>query len=223
MDFHNDIMPLICIIIGMIPILLLFVRKAKHNCLDDIRFIKPFLWLMFIGSIYEQVFTGILRIPSSYWFTFYTLLEFLVLCVVFNRLFNSKYTGIFKTSSILYTCAWIAALFFWSKENHYKIESYFVVAETVLVYCFSMLWFKDILKRTEFSLVESPGFYFIIGFLIYFLGSFFAYMLIHEVVKTKLFIILSHAGLIFNIIMRILFVIGVWKATKTKNLFVKVR
>src|SRR5688572_3811086 len=79
------------VIIGVAPLSILFFRKPKQSQKHFIAAIKPFLWLLFIGAIYEIVFTAILYINTAPWMRLYYLLEFLTLCYFFKKLFDDRY------------------------------------------------------------------------------------------------------------------------------------
>ncbi len=83
-----DVITNIGILIGLLPLIILYCIQTKSKFKDSIAAIKPFLWLLFLGSLYELIFTGFLKVPAAYWFTFYTLIEFWAICFFYNYLFK---------------------------------------------------------------------------------------------------------------------------------------
>lgn len=225
MNLLTKILANIAIIIGLVPVCFLLFRSLRRGFEIEMTAIKPFLWLLFFGSIYEFIFTFVLLVNTAYWFTLYILLEFLGLYYFFRKLFLGKYSGLLIFFLISYTLAWVTVCyFFWEKESHLKIESYFTVAETLFVYIFSVLWFNELFRKAEIiSLWKTPVFYFICGFLLYFLGSLFMFLLISDIFKTNPNLILKYwiVSLIFALMMKVLICVGIWKATEPKRTLVK--
>jgi hypothetical protein len=207
------------IIIGLFPLLIFLLRKPVKNFSKQTSAIKPFLWLMFIGSIYELVFSIILKFSVSYWFTLYTLLEFLVLYYFFRNLFGDKHKKLFYFFRAFFILTWTISLFFWEKKIHLKIESYSTVIEVLFVFTGVLLWFKELFKNAEIvSLWEVPAFYFICGLTFYFAGSVFFFLLSQDIFdNTSPYWTFWVISVIPNLIMRIILIIGVWKATANKQ------
>lgn len=211
-----DVIITFTIVVGLIPLSLLLLRKVKQEDHEQLSFLKPFLWLLFIGSVYELVFSTILYITTGPWIRLYYLLEFLVLYYFFRKFFGTSYRFLLNFFLISYCILWVILTLLWYKIDHSKGDSFLGVGEAVFVYIFVMLWIRQLFKSTQNeSLFESPLFYFISGFIIYFVGGFFVELLIHDIYEstgfiTKYFII----GVLLNLVMRILAIVGVWKATE---------
>lgn len=208
------------IIIGLLPLLLIFLRKPKQDYAYEIKAIKPFLWLLFIGSIYEIVFSTILLVSVGPWIRAYYLFEFVTLYYFFRKLFVNRYRLVLNSFLIVFVISWIVSLFFWGKVHRLKIDGYLSIQESLLVFTFVLIWFKQLFKGTEFvPLWQTPLFYFLTGFLFYFGGTVFVNLLIDDIFKiTGLISKYWLVSVLLNIAMRILLCIGVWKATEKRGL-----
>ena len=204
-------------VIGVIILYLIYKRRTKPNYKNEIDAIKPYLWLLFLSSVYEEVVTDLIGFPSAYFMTAYTLFEFLALTYFFYKILN-----IYKKIMVL--CASIFVLFFFLSLQYWNLTSCLVLAgyhlalETVIIFTYSLLWFKDLFKKEEIiSLTKLPSFYFIIGNVLYFAGCVFHFLLIDIIYKSsgkisKYWFI----PLVLGVIMRLFVLIGVLKGTQKK-------
>lgn len=215
-----DYIVLLAFILSAIPILLLFLRKQLHDFKNELSAIKPFLWLLFIGAVYEIVFTHILRIPSSVWFTLYTLLEFMVLWYFFYKLLN-YYSTYLKTALLLIVIISTVALFYWEYEKHAQIEGYLAIPVSIFIFTSSVLWFKSLFKAKDvIPLIQLPSFYFISGLVIYFAGTVFVSLIIYQLkLITGFYEKYWLVFVIVSYIMRIMMAVGVWKATEKSRIW----
>lgn len=206
------------IVIGIVPLLILFFRKPKQSQKHFITAIKPFLWLLFIGAIYEIVFTAIFYVNTDLWMRLYYLLEFLTLCYFFRKLFENRYKYVLIAFLIVFTVAWLAACVLWFKIQPMKADGYLAVLETIFVYTFVVLWLKELFLKMEIeSLWQAPIFYVICGFVLYFVGTVFMFLMISDIFnitrKISKYWLISN---VLNLFMRTLLFISVWKATQKK-------
>ncbi|WP_129752279.1 hypothetical protein [Flavobacterium beibuense] len=196
---------------------MIYKRKTRPNHKKEILAIKPYLWLLFLSSVYEEVVTGLIRFPAAYFITAYTLFEFLALTYFFYNILNIN-------KKIMGFCISIFVLFFFFSLQYWNLNDYLVLAgyhlalETIIIFTYSFLWFKDLFKKAEVvSLTKSPSFYFIIGNVLYFAGCVFHFLLIDVIYKSsgeisKYWFI----TLVLGFIMRMLLLIGVLKGTEKK-------
>ncbi len=198
------------LLLGCIPIFLLKIKvKSNSNYA-----IAPFLWLVFFSSVYEYVGTDLLQITSSYWFKLYSLLEFFTLAYFFYYLLLKKFKVYFLAFSILYLALFITIVLYWDESIRFKTDAYLSLLEIVLVYFFTIIWLKNIFSNfSESNFLQASDFYFISGIVLYLSGTFFLYLLGDYILKNeKLFLedfwILN---IVFNIILRIFLILGVWK------------
>ena len=202
-------------VFGVILIFILITQSLKNKFKYDISGIKPYVWLLFLGSLYEFFFTRMLRVPSGYWTTLYTLLEFLSLSYFFY-LTLKKCKILFSVFTLLFLGVYFSSLFFWELKDHMKIEAYHLALETIFVFTYTVLWFKDLFKKPEIvPLWQNPDFYFITGNVLYFAGCIFLFLFIDVIYKSsglisKYWIL----ALFLGAVMRIMMIIGLLKATK---------
>lgn len=204
--------------IGLVPMLILLFRDVSSRYYSVIRAIKPYFWLLFIGSLYELIATKILKIPSGFWFTLYTYLEFLTLWYFFRMLFPKTLRVFSYLLLILITIGFIFILMNWSYDIHHLLEAYLVVPTSIFVFIHVFLWCRELFKKTELvSLWEMPISYFIGGLFVYFSLGVLPSLLIYQIIKTTGFF--SKYWMVFiaaSILMRIMMIIGLLKATAKK-------
>ncbi len=207
--FHKLILN-ITLFISCIPVLFYKARKTGH--LPDVRFIAPFLWLLLLSSIYEKVFTGIFRIDTAIWFRLYPLLEFLCLVYFFDRLLNRAYRVLFLVFLGFFIFCFTFFLILWILNGYSKVDSYLTVIETVFVYSASLLWFKDLFTNMELkSLWDSPAFYFISGFILYFSGTLFLFLMSDFVFTSEQMVKYWIINILLSLFLDFILIIGIWK------------
>lgn len=85
----------------------------------------------------------------------------------------------------------------------------------MIILTFSALWFKDVFEKLEIrNLLQSPSFYFVSGLILYYCSTFFLFLmhdLLYGADKSKAEEIWL-LNIIFNLLLRSLLIIGVWKA-----------
>lgn len=213
----SDILFYSYLLFGIIYLYILLFKSFRFNYQEEVSGIKPYVCLLIFGAFYEVIFTKLLRVPSAYWVTPYTLFEFLTLSYFFSRVLKS-YRLVFRFFVSIFIVFFFASLFFWNLENHMKIEAYHLALETLFVITYTILWFKDLFKKKEFvSLWQTPAFYFITGNVLYFTGCLFLFLFIDVIYKSsglisKYWIL----ALFLGFIMRVMMLIGLLKATVKK-------
>ncbi len=163
--------------IGIIPITSYIICFKNSN--SNIDFLKPLILLTFISSIYELVFTYLLKVDSEYWFRFYLLLEFLSIVYLFWKLFEQLlYRRILIISTLLYIAFYLFLLMRWVPHHNLTTDSYLTLYTTLLVYLFSILWFRKVFANFELeSLIHSPVFIVLSGLLLYFSSTLFLFLM----------------------------------------------
>ncbi|MEE1899896.1 hypothetical protein GN157_15650 [Flavobacterium rakeshii] len=205
------------LIFGIVLIFIFYRRSAKIKYTNEYTAVKPFVWLMFIGGVYELVFTTILFVQTAFWHSLYGLLEFLVFNYLLYRILG-KYTRMYVAFTILFLFFYISSLFYWSIDNHNQMEGYYAALETVFVMIWAVLWFKDLFKGDELiSLWKIPAFYFVIGIILYLCGGVVPSLVTPYLFKvtglwTKYWLVFLFLGTI----MRVMMIIGLLKATVKK-------
>lgn len=201
-----------------LPVLFLGIRKPVKKHEEELSAIKPFLWLMLLGAIYEVIFTGFFRIPTGYWFTAYAFLEFFALWYFFKYLFKKSYTYFLNASLFFLMICFGIALYFWQYSLHEKIEAYLSIPICIFVFTSSFLWFRQLFEKKEpIPLLSNSAFYFISGLVIYFAGGTFVSLLIYEIkILTGFFEKYWVVYVFVALLMRIMMTIGVWVGTERK-------
>lgn len=204
--------------ISALPLFFLRFRKISKSYKIDLLAIKPYLWLLFLGSFYELVFSILLKIETAYWFTAYTLLEFLMLWYFFSRILRGNYKSFFYISFLLVLAAFLITLYYWSIEFHSKLEGYLYVPISLFVFACVFLYYKLLFKKTHLVPIwKTPAFYFTNGLMIYFSVGVFVSLLIYDLrIITGFFKKYWVIYIMVSYIMRIMMVIGVWKGTERK-------
>jgi len=202
------------VLVGIFPILSLKFKKKEIS--SDTYFIEPFLWLIILSDLYELIVTRQLKFSSELWFRSYLLLEFSTLFYFFRKLLKGNYKAFLISYGILYLMAFITSLFFWNEWDKLKTDSFLSVLEIIFVYCSSILWFKDIfMELQEKSLLSVSVFYFLSGFILYFSGTIFLFLVSDQIKKHNLgFEAYWNLNIFFNIVLRFLLIIGIWKGCK---------
>ena len=198
------------LLLGCIPIFLLKIKVKSNGNYG----IAPFLWLVFFSSVYEYVGTDLLQITSSYWFKLYSLLEFFTLAYFFYYLLLKNFKVYFLAFSILYLVLFINIVIYWDESIRFKTDAYLSLLEIVLVYFFTIIWLKNIFSNvSESNFTQTSDFYFISGVVLYLSGTFFLYLLGDSIKKKKKLYLEDFwiLNIVFNIILRIFLILGVWK------------
>lgn len=200
----------ITLAINFAPALLYKFSRAKNAC--EVKNILPFLVLLVLASIYEFVFTYTLGLDTTFWFWVYPLLEFACLIYFFSRLFQGQYRNIFRFFILIFGICFTMFSVLWIITRRAMPDSYLVVIETILVYKASVLWFKDMFSNLLVkSLWDSPVFYFMAGFILYFSGNLFLFLMadfIFTSEETRRFWIIN---IILSLFLNFILLIGIWK------------
>ncbi|UUC43956.1 hypothetical protein [Flavobacterium cerinum] len=203
--------------IGFIPLVLFLIRKKQRQLPPLSSYIAPYIWLTFIASAYELIGTLILKLNSDIWFRSYLLLEFGVLFYFFYKVFKKRYRPLFYFFGAVFLLTFIGLLFVWNDWSNLKTDSYLSLIEAIFVYTFVILWFKDVFHNlSEQYLWNFPLFYFISGFIFYFSGTLFLFLmgdLIDENPELN-FEDFWVFNLILIIIKNIFLMVGIWRKQK---------
>lgn len=196
------------ILYGVIPLLYYKIKKVK------IPSIEPFLWAVFIASLYEFFGTTVLKINSDYWFVCYKYLAFFSIHYFFYTLLKGKYKLAFILFGLLFLIQSIVALSQWKTLNHLDINAYSCAFQTIIVLFFSIVWFRSAFISLEIdSFTKTPTFYFVSGLILYYSGTVILFLLASFIFKEdrsnfKSFWMLN---VFLNLVLRSLLIAGVWK------------
>ena len=200
------------VFLGFVPLSLFLISKNKLS--KDVFLILPFLILTFFASAYELIFGLILKIDASLWFKIYTSLEFFVLLHYFYRLLKGRYQYLYYFFGLLYSVCFGILLYQGKIDNFMDGDGYLQAIESVFVLTAILLWMQyAFIHLKEDSLLKYSHFYFISGLLFYFSGTLFLFLLGHLVLKNaEEFVEYWMVNLFFNIILKLILLIGIWKA-----------
>lgn len=201
------------IIFGVSPLLYFLVYRKQ-----DIRTLKPilpFIILTFIASIYEFLGTLTFGWNVSNWFIIYNILSFLAINYFYHNLIQTK----FQVFNNLFLLAFILLCYILFVNYQIKdfliISTYFKGFITLFVLLFSVLWFVKIFQEVYVDdLLKNSIFYFISGFILYYCGTLSLFLLSNYILRVDTATLHSYwlVNVILNLILRILLLMGLWKA-----------
>jgi hypothetical protein len=207
------IFKLFTIIIGIIPLLYFLVYRKQD--IGTLKPILPFIILTFIASIYEFFGTLTFGWNVSNWFIIYNILSFLAINYFYHKLIQTK----FQVLNNLFLLAFILLCYILFVNYQIKdfliISTYFKGFITLFVLLFSVLWFIKIFQEVYVdNLLKNSIFYFVSGFILYYCGTLFLFLLSNYILKVDTGSLHSYwmVNVILNLILRILLLIGLWKA-----------
>jgi drug/metabolite transporter (DMT)-like permease len=196
-------------IIAQLPALMCW--REKNNNWPETIFIKPFVWLIAFSALYEAIITFQFRVNPTVWFKVYTFLEFVCINYFFLKLLGKRYERIFYAWLVVFVLVFIGLQVLWLNGGSANTDSGLVILEILLVYVASIIWFKNTFTNMELTtLWESPAFYYVCGFVLYFSGTFFLFLmndLVSKIEMSKHWNINVYLSLLLSIII----IIGIWK------------
>lgn len=202
-------------LLGILPLLFYLIKGSKN--ISYLKFLLPFIILMFIASIYEAIFTHILQIGTKPWFRIYSFLEFYTILYFYWKLLNRKWLSLFfGIVYLLNYCHLIYEWIYFPRIGFNLISSDIIITSLVLVN--SIIWFVDVFKKMEEEPLHiNPLFYIIAALLLCYCSSFIVFVVTDYMKQYKMkirdfYMIVIYAG----IILRGTLTIVCWKANKSK-------
>lgn len=206
----TDILFYVVSFIGIFPVAAFYLSsKAAQQGLSAIR---PYLWLIFISSLYEVFATELMQFPTAIWFKLYGLLEMAALMYYFWKILG-QFKVFFASAFGFYVITLLILLIVGIPPL--ASDGVLCVIELVSVYIAAILWFRDIFgKISETSLWDAPDFYFISGLVICLSGAIFLFLTANMIYQSQQgnFEQIWTLNIVFNLILRSLIVFGIWKA-----------
>lgn len=203
---------LFVILFGLLP--LLYYSLLYRSITRETGFIFLLLVSIFVASLYEFIFTCLLHVDVTYWFTTYTVIAFLSIHRFFYLLLNKRYKLVF----LAFLLVFLFFLFFnytiWSEVYYLDICGYFNTLQTFVILTFSILWFRRVFINHEVdSFTDSPSFYFVAGLLFYYCGTVFLFLMGSIILKMEksTFVAYWEVNIVLNLILRTLLILGIWK------------
>lgn len=201
------------IIFGLSPFLYFLVYRKQD--IVTLKPILPFIILTFISSLYEFFGTLTFGWNVSNWFIIYNIFSFLAINYFYHNLIQTK----FQVLNNLFLLSFLLLCFILFVNYQIKdfliISTYFKGFITLFVLLFSVLWFVKIFQEVYIdNLLKNSSFYFVSGFILYYCGTLFLFLLSNYIFKVDSTIFQSYwmVNVILNLILRILLFIGLWKA-----------
>ena len=205
-----EILFYVALFIGIIPLLILILKKRAFDFKEPI---APFVWLTALATLYELVGTVLLKLNTAYWFQIYSFLEIVTLGYFFFKLFQPKYKTVFQVFLVLLIVAYCVSFFFWGEKSKLIPNAINKTSVTLFVLAFSFLWYKTLYgKREIYNPLQQSVYYFVLGFSIYYAGTFFLFLLSSPIFNSNLYFYNYWlVNILATFILRILLITGVWK------------
>lgn len=201
------------IIFGIIPFLYFIIAKRQSEI--ELKAIIPFVILTFLSSLYELIGSLTLEWNVSYWFILYNILSFFCVFYFFYQILQKRHSLLFTIGMIAFFVLSYLLFQHYSFEDFFKVNSYFKIYTTVFVLLFSILWFMKLFAETYIdNLLHNSTFYFISGFVLYYCGTLFLFLLSNHLYKLDSDTFQSYwlLNILLNFVLRTLLLVGLWMA-----------
>lgn len=202
------------LILGTIPLLLIWKNNTKFDKKNPI---FPYVVVVFIASFYEYFGTYLLKINVTNWFMAYKILALTSLLYYFYHILKKKYIFLFIFFITFFSATFIYNLSKLNDETFLDISAYLNTIITAVVITFSIIWFKQLDRKTiQSNTKQEPNSYFIAGLLLMYGGTIFLYLYANNLYlnNKELFFTSWMLNIFLNIVNRTLLIIGVWKIIK---------
>lgn len=201
------------IIFGITPLLYYFIARSKNA--RELKPIIPFITLTFVSSLYELFGSLIFGWNVSYWFVFFEILAFLCIYYFYFEILQKQFLKLFLLTLFLFLgfCFYLSLNFI--IKDFFIVSSYLNTFTTLFILFFTIIWFRRlILDASVENLLENSTFYFISGFILYYFGTLFLFLISNYLYKFDALSLQSYwvVNIILNLILRILLIVGLWKA-----------
>ncbi len=201
------------IIFGIIPLLYYFIAKSKNT--RELKPIIPFITLTFVSSVYEFFGTLVLEWNVSYWFVFFEVLAFLCIYYFYFEILQKQFLKLFLLALFLFLgfCLYLSLNF--KIEDFFIITSYIDIVLTMFILFFTIIWFRKLIIDAYIeNLLDNSAFYFISGFVLYYCGTLFLFLLSNHLYKLDSSTFQSYwlLNILLNFVLRTLLLVGLWMA-----------
>jgi hypothetical protein len=201
------------IIFGITPLLYYFIARSKNA--RELKPIIPFITLTFVSSLYELFGSLIFGWNVSYWFVFFEILAFLCIYYFYFEILQKQFLKLFLLILFLFLgfCFYLSLNFI--IKDFFIVSSYLNTFTTLFILFFTIIWFRRlILDASIENLLENSTFYFISGFILYYFGTLFLFLISNYLYKFDALSLQSYwvVNIILNLILRIFLIVGLWKA-----------
>ncbi len=199
------------IIFGITPLFYYFIACSKNT--TELKPIIPFITLTFISSLYELFGSLIFGWDVSNWYIFYSILSFFCIYYFYFSILHSSYLKL----NIFFLISFLVLVYFlfqrYTFEDFFIIDSYIKVYTTLIILVFSILWFTKLFTESYIdNLLRNCTFYFISGFVLYYCGTLFLFLLSNFFYKINIHSLQSYwfLNILLNFVLRTLLVVGLW-------------
>jgi hypothetical protein len=201
------------IIFGITPLLYYFIARSKNA--RELKPIIPFITITFVSSLYELFGSLIFGWNVSYWFVFFEILAFLCIYYFYFEILQKQFLKLFLLILFLFLgfCFYLSLNFI--IKDFFIVSSYLNTFTTLFILFFTIIWFRRlILDASIENLLENSTFYFISGFILYYFGTLFLFLISNYLYKFDALSLQSYwvVNIILNLILRIFLIVGLWKA-----------
>lgn len=201
------------IIFGVSPLLYFLITKKKYA--KELKPILPFISLTFISSFYEFFASLILRLDISYWFVVNDILSFICVYYFFLQILQKQYSKLFLVFLVFFTILCFFLYLYFNIEDILIITSYIDTFITLFILFFTIIWFRKLILDAYIeNLLHNSTFYFISGFILYYCGTLFLFLLSNYIYKVDSNMFESYwvINILLNLVLRTLLLVGLWKA-----------
>lgn len=203
----RDLIVYLAYVLGTVPIILYLRKQEKH---DDTKFLVPFIFLTFASVLYEIIATEILSVNSTVWFKVYTFLEFLCLYYFFKCALRNS-SRIVNSFLVGFILAFLSLQVHWISGGSANTDSSLITIEALFVYVGSSIWFKQTFTDMNLkTLWNSPAFFYISGFVLFFSGTLFLFLMSDIAFTPKEISRYWVINVILSIVLYISISIGIW-------------
>lgn len=201
------------IVFGISPFLYFLVVRRQSTI--ELKAILPYFFLTFISSLYELFGSLIFRWNVSNWFLIYDILDFSCIFYFFYIILQKKHSWIFVAFLVLFAA--LCSFLYWQYEikDFIVVNNYFKGFITFFVLLFSVLWFTKLFAEVYIEdLLNNSTFYFISGFVLYYCGTLFLFLLSNYLYHSDSVLFQSYwvVNIVLNFVLRTLLLVGIWKA-----------
>ncbi len=200
---------------GLVPLFLLITFNYR---LSNIKNIYPFVFVVFIASLYEFIGTVLFKINVENWFLIYGTLAFFSIQYFFYDILNNRFKFLFIAFTTSYVVLLIISIYYYfsfKSSDYLVVNSFLIVFQTITILFFSILWFIKVFHEIKIDdLSQSPHFYFISGLIISYSGSVFLFLTASYIYASDKsnFQYYWLLNIILNLVLRTLLIVGIWKA-----------
>lgn len=201
------------IIFGVSPLLYFLITKRKYA--KELKPILPFISLTFISSFYEFFGSLIFRLDISYWFVVNDILSFICVYYFFLQILQKHFSKLFLVFLVFFIILCFFLYLYFNIEDILIITSYIDTFITLFILFFTIIWFRKLILDAYIeNLLHNSTFYFISGFILYYCGTLFLFLLSNYIYKVDSNMFESYwvINILLNLVLRTLLLVGLWKA-----------